>query len=158
MDLFSLLGNIKHCKLFNLTMLMSQRRAGSCRRWHMWGDQKGDEENESATQKQKWRNRRRCMSVNGQKRGTEWGQNQKEKHACAHRTFVEDKLHTPECCKPSAQKQPRARGEAESTHLSEHNLLGRANSCYTAPLFICVYPIFTAMSCSLSILSKKNAR
>lgn len=56
------------------------------------------------------------------------GQDQKERHACAHRTFVEDELHTPECCKPSAQKQPRARGEAESTHLSECNLLGRANS------------------------------
>lgn len=32
--IFSLLGNIKHCKLFNLTTLMSQTRAGSCRRRH----------------------------------------------------------------------------------------------------------------------------
>lgn len=32
--IFSLLGNTKHCNLFNLTVLMSQTRAGSCRRRH----------------------------------------------------------------------------------------------------------------------------
>lgn len=102
-----------------------------------------------------WKGAAACR-VNGQKRGTEWGRNQKEKHACAHRTQV---AHTWVLqADKRTKKQPRARGEAEWTHLSEHRLLGRANSYDTAPLFICVYLIFTAMSSSPSILPKKNAR
>lgn len=63
--IFSLLSNIKRCKLFNLTRLMSRRvqdpaGADTCWKWP-----KGGEENESASQKQKWRKRCRCLSVNG---------------------------------------------------------------------------------------------
>lgn len=63
--IFSLLSNIKRCKLFNLTRLMSRRvqdpaGADTCWKWP-----KGEEENESASQKQKWRKRCCCLSVKG---------------------------------------------------------------------------------------------
>lgn len=64
MDL-STSSNIKHCKPFNLTTLVSRRAhdpagADVCGRWP-----KGEEENESTSQKQKWRKRCRCLSPNG---------------------------------------------------------------------------------------------
>lgn len=62
--ILSLLSNIKHCKLFNVTTLMSQRTqdpagADICRRWP-----KGKKESESTSQKQTWWKRHRCLSVN----------------------------------------------------------------------------------------------
>lgn len=158
--IFSLLGNIKHCKLFNLTTLMSQTRAGSCRRRHTCQVTKRETKRTSQLLKNQRGVKKVPLHVGERtetwdRMGTE---PKRETCLCSPDTSWKTSCTHLSAASRAHKKQPRARGEAESTHLSEHHLLGRANSYDTAPLFICVYLIFTAMSCSPSILAKKNAR